>query len=228
MTVHFDSSETSDRAAVVSLAPAYGRTDSLYAAFGKRILDLSLVVLFSPVLIPVILIITVSLLIVGTKPFFSQDRIGKGGRVFRMIKFRSMVQNADAVLEEYLASNPGAREEWLVHQKLKSDPRVTSVGRFLRKTSLDELPQILNVISGHMSLVGPRPMLVHQEKMYPGEAYYALRPGITGYWQISDRNDCAFRQRADYDTRYAYDVSLSVDMIVLAHTASTVVRGTGY
>ena len=228
MTVHFDSSETVARTEPVSYAVAYGQSDGAYASFGKRVLDLGLVLLFLPVLFPVMLLLTVVLLVGGAKPFFSQERIGKGGRVFRMIKFRTMVENAEQILDDYLDANPDAREEWRVHQKLKSDPRVTAFGRFLRKTSLDELPQLFNVISGDMSLVGPRPMMVQQEKLYPGEAYFALRPGITGYWQISDRNDCTFRQRADYDTRYAYDVSLSVDVIVLAHTASTVVRGTGY
>ena len=138
-----------------------------------------------------------------------------------------MVPNADAILDRYLNDNPEAKREWDLHQKLKHDPRVTTFGRFLRKSSLDELPQVLNVLVGDMSLVGPRPMLPEQQSMYPGSAYYLLRPGITGFWQISDRNNCSFSKRAFYDAMYARSVSLSTDLRVLAKTLVVVFRGTG-
>jgi lipopolysaccharide/colanic/teichoic acid biosynthesis glycosyltransferase len=141
---------------------------------------------------------------------------------------RTMVHNADELLEEHLRKDPALREEWNNTQKLKNDIRVTSVGRILRKISMDELPQLWNVLTGSMSLVGPRPMMPAQQSMYPGRSYYNLRPGITGFWQISDRNDCDFAERATYDTAYAAQVSFATDMNVLWRTVAVVLRGTGY
>jgi lipopolysaccharide/colanic/teichoic acid biosynthesis glycosyltransferase len=139
-----------------------------------------------------------------------------------------MVVDADAQLEAYLAASPEARLEWDHTQKLKNDPRITTVGRIIRKTSLDELPQLWNVLKGDMSLVGPRPMMPEQRALYRGRAYFELRPGITGFWQIGDRNDTSFSARAAYDTRYASNLSLLTDVIVLLLTIRVVLRGTGY
>ena len=123
--------------------------------------------------------------------------------------------------------DPEARAEWDHHQKLQNDPRITRIGALLRRSSLDELPQLWNVFVGDMSIVGPRPMMSDQKALYPGVAYYAMRPGITGYWQISDRNQTTFAARADFDDRYFEDVSLGADLTVLASTIAVVLRGTG-
>jgi lipopolysaccharide/colanic/teichoic acid biosynthesis glycosyltransferase len=131
-------------------------------------------------------------------------------------------------MEACLAADPLLRQEWNQTQKLKADPRITRVGRLLRKSSLDELPQLWNVLIGDMSLVGPRPMMTSQQALYPGQAYYALRPGLTGYWQISERNESSFADRAGYDDRYERDVSLATDIRVLFATLRAVARGTGY
>ena len=129
--------------------------------------------------------------------------------MFRLWKLRSMVVDADRKLEEYLCANPAARAEWDETQKLKDDPRITAAGRLIRKTSLDELPQLWNVLIGDMSLVGPRPMMPQQAELYPGRDYYRLRPGLTGLWQISDRNATSFAARAAYDAEYSRQMSLA-------------------
>ena len=145
-----------------------------------------------------------------------------------MWKLRSMVCDADRVLDDYLDDNPAMRAEWDTKQKLLEDPRVTPLGRFLRKSSIDELPQLYNVLRGDMSLVGPRPMMVDQQCLYPGKDYYELRPGITGFWQISDRNQTSFADRAFYDARYNRRLSLGTDLYILMSTVRVVLRGTGH
>lgn len=199
----------------------------LYYASGKRLLDVLLVVATAPFWLPVIAILALAVACDGGKPFYSQMRVGKGGVTFRMWKLRSMVANADDRLEAHLALNPEARAEWNTTQKLRNDPRITLFGRVLRKTSLDELPQLLNVLKGDMSLVGPRPMMLEQRALYPGLAYYRLRPGITGNWQITDRNNSSFAARADFDRDYAANLDLAGDVRILARTVGVVVRGTG-
>ena len=139
-----------------------------------------------------------------------------------------MVPNADVHLADYLSKNPSAREEWDKTQKLKIDPRTTRFGQVLRRTSIDELPQLWNVLIGDMSLVGPRPMMTEQRCLYSGKAYYSLRPGITGFWQISERNGSSFAARASFDTRYFNEMTLSTDIKVLSKTFGVVLRGTGY
>ena len=132
------------------------------------------------------------------------------------------------VKEEGKGGNPEARLEWNSTQKLKADPRITRLGRLLRKTSMDELPQLWNVLIGDMSLVGPRPMMPSQRSLYNGTAYYALRPGITGPWQVSERNEVEFSQRAEFDREYEENVSLLTDLRLLVATTQVVIRGTGY
>jgi lipopolysaccharide/colanic/teichoic acid biosynthesis glycosyltransferase len=127
-----------------------------------------------------------------------------------------------------LAANSSARAEWNTTQKLVNDPRITRIGSFLRKSSMDELPQLLNVLRGDMSLVGPRPMMPCQQVLYPGQAYYRLRPGITGFWQISQRNLCSFANRAKFDSRYEAKMSLVTDLRVLLGTIRVVLRCTGH
>lgn len=182
----------------------------------------------APIVVPVVLVLAVLVARDGGNPFYGQRRIGRNGREFTMWKLRTMVSNADELLEEYLSKNTLARLEWDATQKLKDDPRITPFGRLLRKTSLDELPQLWNVLIGDMSLVGPRPMMPEQRKLYPGEAYYLLRPGLTGSWQVSERNASTFASRADFDTSYAEDLTLKTDIGILYATVGVVVRATGY
>ena len=209
-------------------APA-SRANSVYGAGLKRMFDIVLVVLAAPVWLPVILLGAVMIFATdGRSPLYFQKRIGRDGREFWLWKLRTMVVDADAKLEAYLAANPEARAEWDATQKLKRDPRITAVGRLLRKTSLDELPQLVNVLIGDMSLVGPRPMMVNQAHLYDGESYYRLRPGLTGLWQVSERNDCRFIDRVRFDNTYAATMSLATDLGVLLRTVGVVVRGTGY
>lgn len=204
------------------------RKQKLYRSVLKRGIDMVLVLLSMPLVLPVIAVLALIILLTGNMPFYSQLRVGRGGVPFRMWKLRTMVTDADARLEDYLEKNPAARVEWDAKQKLKNDPRITSFGRILRKTSIDELPQLFNVLNGTMSLVGPRPMMVGQEKFYHGQAYYKLRPGITGIWQISDRNECSFQGRVDYDNAYYHDITLKTDMRILFQTIGVVCRATGH
>ena len=193
----------------------------------KRALDILLVLVSLPVTLPIILVTAAIVALDGGKPFYSQVRVGKDGRVFRMWKLRSMQPDAEAALEGHLADNPAMRAEWDAHQKLRDDPRITGFGHFLRKSSLDELPQILNVLRGDMSLVGPRPMLPVQQPLYPGRAYFRLRPGLTGLWQVSARNDSVFAYRAACDSRYDRRLCFWLDVKVILFTFIVVFRGTG-
>lgn len=204
------------------------RRPGLYRNALKRCFDLIAVLISSVIVIPVILLLALGVVLHGGRPFFTNERVGKGGRTFKMYKLKTMVDGADAKLAAYLQSNPEAQVEWDKTQKLKHDPRVTRFGRFLRKSSLDELPQLWNVLTGDMSLVGPRPMMPSQRSMYPGVAYYGLRPGVTGLWQISDRNASSFAKRAEFDEAYDEKVSFGVDLMVLLKTVRSVTRGTGY
>ena len=210
------------------VGPSLPRSPAPYPRYGKRALDLALVVAALPVWLPLILLAAAVVALDGHSPFYGQDRVGRGGRIFRMWKLRSMVPGADALLERRLAQNPDARLEWDDTQKLQDDPRITRFGRLLRKSSMDELPQLLNVLSGEMSLVGPRPMMIEQQVLYPGSRYYALRPGLTGFWQVSERNQCRFRDRARFDDAYWMAQSLRTDVSVLWRTIAVVMRCTGY
>jgi lipopolysaccharide/colanic/teichoic acid biosynthesis glycosyltransferase len=200
----------------------------LYRRFLKRLIDVVAVLLAAPIVLPAIALLALIIRRDGGPAFYVQDRVGRSGRLFRCWKLRSMVPDADGLLEAYLARHPGARKEWSVHQKLRDDPRITPIGRLIRKTSLDELPQLWNVLRGEMSLVGPRPMMPEQSRLYPGNAYYRLRPGITGFWQISERNGAAFADRALYDSQYDNRLSLLTDALVLLATIRVVLRGTGH
>jgi exopolysaccharide production protein ExoY len=209
-------------------APArLSRPQGFYRRFVKRVLDVSAVVMAAPVIVPVVGCLALLVARKGGRPFYTQIRVGKDGKSFRMWKLRSMVTDADARMEAYLAENPAARLEWDSTQKLKDDPRVTSFGQFLRRSSLDELPQLWNVLKGDMSLVGPRPMMLNQQSLYPGDAYYRLRPGITGYWQTSGRNKTTFEARAGYDAAYEADLGLATDLRILGRTVGVVFKGTG-
>lgn len=203
------------------------QSNDLYRAFFKRGFDLALLSVCAIPVLVVLAILTIVVACGGASPFFTQQRIGKNGKNFKMWKFRSMVVNAEQELEIYLAENPVAKAEWTLNQKLKNDPRITKIGRIIRKTSLDELPQLWNVLKGDMSLVGPRPMMREQLGIYPGRAYFSLRPGLSGFWQTSVRNGSSFAERAFYDTQYSHELSFLTDLSVLWRTFGVVFRGTG-
>ena len=204
------------------------RANGAYRNGLKRALDTFLILLAMPFVLPFCLLVAIVISFDGHSPIFRQERVGKNGRRFSMWKFRTMVPGAESMLDSYLDGNFDARSEWNSTQKLKDDPRCTRFGRIMRRTSLDELPQLLNVLIGDMALVGPRPMLPSQQSLYPGTAYYRLRPGITGFWQVSVRNSTEFVARANYDDLYDKEMSLKTDVALLARTVHAVVRGTGY
>ena len=199
-----------------------------YRNGGKRMLDIALVLLALPAVLPVVVLCALGVMLDGGSPFYAQLRVGRGGSLFKMWKLRTMVSDADRKLSQYLAENPEARLEWEVKQKLKDDPRITRFGQILRRLSLDELPQLWNVLRGDMSLVGPRPMMPDQQPLYPGHAYYLLRPGLTGSWQVSDRNASSFAARASYDDVYEREVSLAADFRIMLATVRVVLHATGY
>jgi exopolysaccharide production protein ExoY len=200
-----------------------------YPALGKRVMDIAFAAIILFLTAPVLAILGALLWLENGKIFYVQVRLGKDGRRFRMWKLRSMVDDADQLLESYLARDPALRREWTVSQKLKRDPRITPIGRIIRMTSLDELPQIFNVLTGDMSVVGPRPMLPEQLPMYDNPAaYFAVRPGITGLWQVEARNQSAFALRSMYDTLYVSRLSPLEDLRIMLRTFSAMVRATGY
>lgn len=202
---------------------------SVYQSVGKRALDISLIVLSAPISVFVILVCALALMMEGGQPFYRQWRLGRNGQKFRILKLRTMVVDADKQFEHLMRSDPELRQEWETTQKLKNDPRITPVGNFLRKTSLDELPQLWNVLIGEMSLVGPRPMLPEQLPLYgPSRSYFSLRPGITGLWQVSARNENTFSVRSRVDAVYARSLGFWQDVVLLIKTFGVVVKRTGY
>ncbi|SON58053.1 UDP-glucose:undecaprenyl-phosphate glucose-1-phosphate transferase [Hartmannibacter diazotrophicus] len=191
----------------------------------KRVADvcltIPLIIFFSPLCLLIAAIIWLS----DPGPiFFGHERIGLGGRKFRCLKFRSMVTNSREVLDRLLDEDPAARAEWDQTQKLRNDPRITVIGRILRETSLDELPQLINVLRGDMSLVGPRPVVKDELARYGANLcfYEMVRPGITGLWQVSGRSNCSYEQRVQYDVDYVCDWSLLQDIKILFRTAKVV------
>jgi lipopolysaccharide/colanic/teichoic acid biosynthesis glycosyltransferase len=165
----------------------------------------------------------------GGPAVFGHTRIGRGGRSFRCYKFRSMVVDSDARLQALLTIDPEARREWELDRKLRNDPRITRVGNFLRKSSLDELPQLFNVLKGEMSIVGPRPIVAAEIRKYGSSfrQYCAVRPGITGLWQVSGRNNLPYRRRVALDRLYARSKCLSVDLKILLLTVPAVLSRNG-
>ena len=196
----------------------------------KRVIDIGLVVVLSFVALPLIVVIAALIKLTSPGPaFFGQRRLGRNGAPFQAWKFRSMAADATKVLEQCLASNPALREEWRRSHKLRNDPRVTRVGKFLRRTSLDELPQFWNVLRGQMSLVGPRPIVAEEICRY-GESYSLYKkvtPGLTGLWQVSGRNNTTYEQRVNLDLYYVRNWSPWLDLYLLARTVSTVLLARG-
>jgi lipopolysaccharide/colanic/teichoic acid biosynthesis glycosyltransferase len=187
---------------------------------------LVLLVLFSPLMLLVALLTWRA---DGLPVLFAHYRVGRDGKLFRCLKFRTMYRNADEMLAQLLRDDPAARAEWAAEQKLRRDPRVTPVGSLLRRTSLDELPQLFNVLRGEMSLVGPRPITVAELTRYGRVRwhYLSVRPGMTGLWQVSGRNDTSYDERVALDRRYVEQRSLGMDAAILARTLRVVFAGSG-
>jgi exopolysaccharide production protein ExoY len=196
----------------------------------KRAFDLTAAMTLLLFALPAMFFIAVIMFSTDRGPIlFSHERIGRNGKRFRCLKFRSMVVNSQEALRRHLELFPQARAEWEASQKLRDDPRITPLGRFLRATSLDELPQLINVIRGEMSLVGPRPIVQDEVVRYADQIdhYAAVRPGITGLWQVSGRSDCDYDQRVQLDTRYVREWSFSGDLVILLKTIKVVILRTG-
>ncbi len=196
----------------------------------KRVFDIfaasALLLIALPVLLPIAAIVCLD----GGPPLYGSTRVGRNGRLFKALKVRSMVPDAERVLQELLDRDPVARASWAGQYKIRNDPRVTWIGRFLRRTSLDELPQLLNVLLGHMSLVGPRPMLPDERERYGSAAFALYRrvtPGLTGMWQVSGRDDVEYYRRVELNTWYVKNWSPWLDLLILLRTALVVVKGAG-
>ncbi len=191
-----------------------------------RLMALVALVFFAPFLLIIALLIVA---FDGRPVFFSQMRVGRGGRMFRCYKFRTMNRNSERILADLLAVDAAAREEWRQTQKLVHDPRISCLGAFLRKTSLDELPQFWNVLKGDMSIVGPRPVVASETWHYGDKIkeYTSVRPGITGLWQVSGRSDTTYEQRVLLDCEYIARQSVFLDLAIIIKTIFVVLRRDG-
>ena len=194
--------------------------------FFKRFLDIFLVIIGGLLILPLSLLIALLIFFDSQgNVIHCQDRVGKDGRIFKMYKFRTMIVNADKVLLKFIDNNPTLRSEWEVTQKIRNDPRMTKIGKLLRKFSLDEIPQLWNILKGEMSLVGPRPILEEQIDIYGStyNLYITTSPGITGMWQISGRNHTTFKERAKWDKFYINNLSIFLDVYILIRTIWVVI-----
>lgn len=197
---------------------------------GKRVIDVTLAVTALILLSVLLAIVAVAIMLLDGGPaFIRHRRIGKDGVPFGCLKFRTMVVDADAVLVRHLAANPDAAVEWKAMRKLRRDPRITPIGKILRETSLDEFPQLLNVIRGEMSLVGPRPIVAEEMVRYGAAIadYKAVRPGLTGLWQCSGRNDVTYERRVMLDREYVRTWSISCDLLIMLKTIPAVMSSKG-
>ncbi|MCA8891837.1 MAG: sugar transferase [Hyphomonas sp.] len=208
----------------------YDRTEYETGTSAKRLMDIAIASLALVFVFPLLLVVgTLIRLQDGGKAVYSQKRYGRSGRTFKCYKLRSMVANADERLQEILATNPEARAEWEETQKLVNDPRITPLGRFIRKTSIDELPQLINIIRGDMSLVGPRPIVENEIAKY-GEYYRdycAVRPGLTGLWQVEGRSDTTYEERVQLDVKYANGRTFTGDIMIMLRTVPAVLLSKG-
>ena len=205
---------------------------SLYAKFGKRSLDILIAISAMVFLSPLILLCLAATAMDGAPPIFGHRRIGFNGQEFKCWKIRSMVADAEKRLQAHLDQNPEAQKEWDATRKLAHDPRITRFGQFIRKTSIDELPQLWNVLIGEMSIVGPRPVVRDElDQMYARglgrSSYLEMRPGITGLWQVSGRNQASYNDRVAYDIEYRQEYSLKKDLQIIAKTFGAVINRTG-
>lgn len=191
----------------------------------KRAFDFSVALLCLFLLLPLFALVAAAIWAVDRgSPFYSHRRLGRDGKAFGCLKFRSMRLDGDEILRRHLAANPAAREEWEQTHKLKDDPRITLVGQLLRKSSLDELPQLINIVRGEMSLVGPRPIVQAEVEKYgdAASAYFSVRPGLTGMWQVSGRSDTSYAERVRLDRQYVESRSFAGDMVIILRTVPAV------
>jgi Undecaprenyl-phosphate galactose phosphotransferase WbaP len=198
-------------------------------AIAKRAFDIGGSLLLGLALSPLIIALVLIIRLDGLPVLFRHKRIGRDGKVFYCLKFRSMVPNAEAVLRDLLEAHPELRDEWTENHKLRDDPRITPVGRFLRLTSLDELPQLLNVLAGDMSLVGPRPIVRAELLRYGRQvsSYLAVKPGLTGLWQVKGRSNTSYRRRVAMDKYYVRHRNIFLDTYIVLATATAVLRRAG-
>jgi Undecaprenyl-phosphate galactose phosphotransferase WbaP len=219
-----------------SVADPFGTSPAAFASSrgwlgypGKRVFDILGAALFGLLLSPLIVVVVFLIRREGHAVLFRHKRVGHNGRVFHCLKFRTMVTNAEQVLREVLRDHPELRDEWTQNHKLRNDPRITRVGRFLRLTSLDELPQLWNIFQGDMSLVGPRPVVRAELLRYGRNVanYLSVKPGLTGLWQVKGRSDTTYRRRVAMDTYYVRNQSIVLDFRILAATAGAVWRRAG-
>ena len=216
--------------AEVGPSDSHSKSSARRGLGSKRTFDIVVALTMLLFALPAMFFIAVLMFSTDRGPIlFSHERIGQNGKRFRCLKFRSMVVDSQEALRRHLELIPQARAEWDATQKLRDDPRVTPLGRFLRVTSLDELPQLINVIRGEMSLVGPRPIVQDEVVRYADqiEHYAAVRPGITGLWQVSGRSDVDYDQRVQLDTLYVREWSFIGDLVILVKTVKVVVMRTG-
>lgn len=196
----------------------------------KRLLDIIIASIALVFVFPLLLLVGILIRLQdGGQAVYSQKRYGRNGRTFRCLKLRSMVANADERLQEILATDPAARAEWEETQKLVNDPRITPLGHFIRKTSIDELPQLVNIIRGEMSLVGPRPIVENEIAKY-GEFYRdycAVRPGLTGLWQVEGRSDTTYEERVQLDVKYTRTRTFTGDIMIMLRTVPAVLLSRG-
>lgn len=196
----------------------------------KRVFDVTAGLILLFLLAPLFLVLSALIKAADGGPaFFRQKRMGKGGRPFECWKFRTMACDADAALQRLISSDPAAAREWAECQKLSHDPRITPIGAFLRKSSLDELPQLFNIIAGEMSFVGPRPIVMAERERY-GDAFahcFSVPPGLTGLWQVSGRSDCSYETRVSLDSQYASEWHVLLDAKILIRTVPAVLMQRG-
>lgn len=207
-----------------------GAGGSLYRIIGKRVFDILFAIALAPLILPVIALLGIMVWSHdGAAPLFSHLRVGRGGKPFRCWKIRTMVPEAEKRLIAHLEADPDAAAEWAAERKLTNDPRITRAGAVLRRTSMDELPQLWNVLRGDMSFVGPRPVPEAELELYGHSraAYEALRPGVTGLWQVSGRNQVTYAERVAMDVEYLRTHDFPGDLAIILRTGGVVLRPTG-
>lgn len=218
-----------DAAPTTSRLPGAPTIQGWLGAFGRRCFDivgaLLIGILFSPFIVAVIVLIRLG----GLPVLFRHKRVGRNGVLFNCLKFRTMVPDAEDVLRRLLKVHPELRDEWTENHKLRDDPRITPLGKFLRRTSLDELPQLWNVLRGDMSLVGPRPIVRAELLRYGRQvsSYLAVKPGLTGLWQVKGRSDTSYRRRVAMDKYYVENRNLWMDLYIVALTGAVVLKRAG-
>lgn len=230
MNEHIGVADTAANRDIVN-ADVLKKANSIPYRFIKRLFDFSFGLIGLIFLIPIMVIVKIMFIVNKDYDsiFLIQKRIGKGGKEFNFYKFRSMVTNADEVLEKLLAENEELREEYQENKKLKNDPRITKVGRILRNTSIDELPQVLNILLGDMSAIGNRPYLP-REKSDMGAYFHSIvatKPGLTGYWQVSGRSDLSFQKRLQLEKYYSEHCGIMMDIKIFFKTFQVVLFGRG-